>query len=252
MHFYGKGIPGVDPESLTGHLIVIEGGDGAGRSTQMQLLSKWLDLQGHPTIQVEFKRSLLVGEELETAMQGNQLCYCTLGLFYATDFVDQLERTIIPALRAGFVVLADRYIYTLIARDIVRGSDPAWVKNVYGPALIPHLTVYLKVSPKILAQRSLLKDGSLDFWESGMDIQRSGDIYDCFVWYQNQVQHEFQKLQTEYGIQLVNGNRSPQSVHAEIRKFVETIIVPRAATADEAVPDEGKENAVVDAECRDK
>lgn len=224
MRFYGKGIPGVSPEELSGRLIVVEGGDGAGRTTQIELLSNWLELQGHPAIKVEFKRSELVGEELESAMQGNQLCYYTLSLFYATDFVDQLERTIIPALRAGFTVLADRYIYTLIARDIVRGADPEWVKGVYGTALVPHLVVYLKVNPKILAQRSLQKDGSLDFWESGMDIQRSGDVYDCYLWYQNQIQHEFQKLQDEYGLCVINGNRTPERVHNDVRRLVEPVL----------------------------
>jgi dTMP kinase len=120
--FYGKGLPGVDPALIKGTLIVIEGSDGAGRSTQIDFLQNWLERKGYPTVVVGLKRSELVGEALAEAMKGNTLTATTLKLFYATDFADQLERVIIPSLKAGFVVLADRYIYTLMARDIVRGS----------------------------------------------------------------------------------------------------------------------------------
>ena len=119
--FYGYGIPGVDVNKLAGKLIVVEGADGSGRSTQIAKLVDWLEECGHGTVQVGLKRSTLVSAELEEAQQGNILSHTTLSLFYATDFADQLENIIMPALRAGFMVLADRYIYTLMARDIVRG-----------------------------------------------------------------------------------------------------------------------------------
>ena len=121
--FYGHGIPRVKPEDLGGKLIAIEGADGSGRSTQIAELVNWLETSGRPTAQVGLKRSSLVSEELEKAQHGNVLSRTTLSLFYATDFADQLENIILPALKAGFIVLADRYIYTLMARDMVRGMD---------------------------------------------------------------------------------------------------------------------------------
>ncbi len=135
--FYGDGIPGADLEKIAGKLIVIEGADGSGRSTQINQLVEWLEGCGHATIQVGLKRSTLVSEELELAQQGNTLSRTTLSLFYATDFADQLENVILPSLRAGMMVLADRYIYTLMARDLVRGMDEEWLKNLYGLALVP-------------------------------------------------------------------------------------------------------------------
>ena len=138
--FYGHGIPGVDLEQVAGKLIVVEGADGSGRSTQTARLVQWLEGTGHATVQVGLKRSTLVSEELEQAQEGNILSRTTLSLFYATDFADQLENIILPALKAGFIVLSDRYIYTLMARDMVRGMDEAWLKNLYGMALVYLLT----------------------------------------------------------------------------------------------------------------
>src|SRR5712671_5691549 len=160
--YYGHGIPGVDLSELAGKLIVVEGADGSGRSTQIARLVEWLETCGHATVQVGLKRSTLVSEELEKAQAGNILSRSTLSLFYATDFADQLENIILPALRAGFIVLADRYIYTLMARDMVRGMNGKWLENLYGIALVPDAVFYLKVSPDILVQRNFAKDFGLD------------------------------------------------------------------------------------------
>src|SRR2546425_314437 len=164
--FYGHGVPGVDIAQLAGKLIVVEGADGSGRSTQIVKLVEWLEGCGHATVQVGLKRSTLVSEELEQAQQGNILSHITLSLFYATDFADQLENIILPALKAGFMVLADRYIYTLMVRDLVRGLDEKWVKNVYSIALVPDAVIYLTVSPEQLVQRNVQKNHTLDYWES--------------------------------------------------------------------------------------
>src|ERR1017187_4872050 len=160
--FYGHGIPGVDLEQLAGKLIVVEGADGSGRSTQIEMLVEWLEGSGHATVQVGLKRSTLVSEELDQAQEGNILSHTTLSLFYATDFADQLENIILPGLRAGFMVLADRYIYTLMVRDMVRGIDMAWLKNLYGIALVPDAVFYLHVEPEELVQRNFAKNQSLD------------------------------------------------------------------------------------------
>ena len=222
--FYGKGIPGVALDQLRGQLIVVEGADGSGRSTQIDLLRNWLERRGYPTVNVGLRRSMLVSRELEQAMRGNILGTRTLSLFYATDFADQLENLMIPALRSGFVVLADRYIYTLMARAIVRGVEPAWIRDVYSIALVPDAVFYLAVSPKILVERNLRKHAVLDYWESGMDVRRSSNMYASFIEYQRQIQKEFQAMQQHYGFETINGNRSPRAVQKELRANIEVIL----------------------------
>jgi len=226
--FYGHGIPGVDLNKLAGKLIVVEGADGSGRSTQIAKLVDWLEECGHGTVQVGLKRSTLVSEELEQAQQGNILSHTTLSLFYATDFADQLENIIIPALGAGFMVLADRYIYTLMARDLVRGMDEKWVKNVYGMALVPDAVFYLNVSPEELVQRNLAKSATLDYWESGMDLGLSRDVYDSFLQYQRLMAQQFQRMQTTYGFTIVDGHRSVEEIYAELQTQIE-LVVSKAA-----------------------
>jgi len=216
MQFYGDGIPGVRSEELTGRLIVMEGADGSGRSTQMEILRDTLENRGHATVNVGLRRSTLVSEELQEAKQGNVLGEITRSLFYATDFADQLENRIVPALKAGFIVLADRYIYTLMARDIVRGADRGWVRSLYGIALVPDLVIYVKVSPAQLIERNLRKSAMLDYWESGMDLGLSRDSFDSFIRYQRLIQKEFTLMQSEYGFTTVNGNLSVSSVAREI------------------------------------
>lgn len=216
MRFYGEGLPGINPEELTGKLIVIEGADGSGRSTQIEILRNELENRGHGTVNVGLRRSTLVSEELNEAKQGNVLGEVTRSLFYATDFADQLENRIVPALKAGFFVIADRYIYTLMARDIVRGADREWVRSLYGIALVPHLVIYLKVSPAQLIERNLSKNSTLDYWESGRDLGLSRDSFDSFIRYQRLIQKEFERLQEYYGFTTVNGNLTVRSVAREI------------------------------------
>jgi len=222
--FYGHGIPGVDLEHLAGKLIVVEGADGSGRSTQIEMLVEWLEGSGHATVQVGLKRSTLVSEELEQAQEGNILSRTTLSLFYATDFADQLENIILPALKAGFVVLADRYIYTLMARDMVRGMDEAWLTNLYGLALEPDAVFYLNVSPEELVQRTFAKNAALDYWESGMDQGLSRDMFDSFMKYQTAMQKTFRRLQGTYGFTIVDGMRSAQVINAELQKKISVVL----------------------------
>jgi dTMP kinase len=223
--FYGQGIPGVDMEKLAGKLIVVEGADGSGRSTQIQMLVDWLEGCGHSTVQVGLKRSTLVSEELDRAQQGNILSRTTLSLFYATDFADQLENMILPALRAGQMVLADRYIYTLMARDIVRGMDEKWVKNLFGMALVPDAVFYLNVAPEELVQRTFAKYSRLDFWESGMDIGLSRDMFDSFLKYQALMLRAFKALQRTYGFHIIDAHRSVEAINAELRQKIEAVLV---------------------------
>lgn len=225
--FYGHGIPRVDLKQLTGNLIVVEGADGSGRSTQINRLVEWLEGCGHATVQVGLKRSTLVSEELEQAQQGNILSRSTLSLFYATDFADQLENVILPALKAGFMVLSDRYIYTLMARNMVRGMDDKWLKNLYGIALEPDAVFYLNVSPEQLVQRNFAKNHSLDYWESGMDLGLSRDMFDSFLQYQALMAKQFTKLQASYGFTIIDGNRSSDAINAELRQHIGKVIAGR-------------------------
>src|SRR5882757_5779013 len=222
--FYGQGIPRVDLEQLAGKLIAVEGADGSGRSTQIAMLVEWLEGSGHATTQVGLKRSTLVSEELDQAQQGNILSRTTLSLFYATDFADQLENIILPGLKAGFIVLADRYIYTLMARDMVRGMDESWLKNLYGIALEPDAVFYLNVPPEELVQRNFAKNRSLDYWESGMDLGLSRDMFDSFMQYQRAMEQTFRHLQTTYGFTIVDGMRSADVVNAELRKKIDHVL----------------------------
>lgn len=227
MSFYGAGIPGVEPGLLTGKLIVVEGADGSGRSTQIARLVNWLEGRGHATIQVGLKRSNLVSEELDQAKQGNILSHRTLSLFYATDFADQLENTILPALRAGFMVLADRYVYTLMVRDLVRGLELDWLINLYGLAPVPDAVFYLKVSTEKLLQRNFEKKHSLDYWESGMDLGLSQEIFHSFIAYQKLIGKQFQQLQRRFGFQVVNGDRTADAINRELRSKIEGLLYSR-------------------------
>ncbi len=222
--FYGHGLPGVAVDALIGTLVVVEGADGSGRSTQIVRLVEWLEASGHATVQVGLKRSTLVSEELEKAQQGNILSRTTLSLFYATDFADQIENTILPALRAGFVVLADRYIYTLMARDLVRGMDEDWLRNLYGMALIPDAVFYLNVSPDHLIQRNFAKDFALGYWESGMDLGLSRDMFDSFIKYQSLVEEQFKRLQAYYRFTIVDGNRPSDEINEELKRKIASVI----------------------------
>lgn len=222
--FYGHGIPGVDLTKLTGKLIVVEGADGSGRSTQIARLVEWLEGSGHATVQVGLKRSTLVSEELDQAQHGNILSRITLSLFYATDFADQLENIILPALKSGFMVLADRYIYTLMVRDMVRGMDEQWLKNLYGIALVPDAVFYLNVSPEELIQRNFAKNFALDYWESGMDLGLSRDMFDSFLRYQTLVEKQFRRLQSTYEFTIVDGHRSIDELYGELQKKIASVL----------------------------
>lgn len=222
--WYGQGIPGVNLDQLAGKLIVVEGADGSGRSSQIAKLVEWLEGSGHATVQVGLKRSTLVSAELQLAQKGNTLSHSTLSLFYATDFADQLENIILPALKAGAMVLADRYIYTLMARDLVRGLDEAWLKNVYGIALVPDAVFYLNVPPEELVQRNLAKNASLDYWESGMDLGLSRDMFDSFLKYQTLITAEFKRMQTTYDFTIVDANRTVEAVSTQLKRRIESVL----------------------------
>jgi len=221
MRFYGNGIPYIkDDKTYNGKLVVVEGADGSGRSTQIGFLTYWLGINGYATANVGLRRSNLVSNELSKAKEGNTLGKITYELFYATDFADQLENVIIPNIKAGAIVLADRYIFTLIARGIVRGLEREWLEDIYGIALVPDLIFYLDVDPQILVERNLEEKGRLDYWESGLDIGLADNIFDSFIIYQEKIHNEFRFMSEKYGFININGNRSVEEVQQDLRNKI--------------------------------
>jgi dTMP kinase len=188
MRVYGK-------DRFPGRLFVVEGIDGSGKSTQLALLQKWLESEGYGT-----------------------------SLFYATDFADRLEREMVPALRAGFVVLTDRYIYSLMARATIRGADPQWVKDVYEFALKPDIVVYLRATVDELTTR-VVQPAGFNYWESGMDLHLGDDMFDSFTEYQGRLLKVFDTMAHEYGFQVVDTADSIQNVSAQIKDLVEPLLV---------------------------
>jgi len=203
---YGNWVPGVDPTDLTGWLIVIEGTDGVGRTTHVDRLRLHLERLGYAVAETGLTRSDLASRGIRRAKQGNTLGTHAFNLFYATDFADRLENQIIPALRAGFVMLTDRYIYSLIARAIVRGADPDWIKKVYGFSIRPDAVFYLRIEVPELVPRVLVT-GGFDYWESGMDLPMGDDLYESFTHYQERVIQELDKLAREYGFVTLDATR---------------------------------------------
>jgi len=232
--FFGQGVPGIDPQQLKGKLIVIEGTDGVGRSTQIWLLKQWLETKGHAVLATRMTRSELAGKGLRQAKKGTTLGRVTMALFYATDFADRLEREVIPALKAGYIVLTDRYIYTLIARALVRGMDPNWIREVYGLALKPDRVFYLRAGIDDLVTRVLQKC-SFDYWESGMDLRLGDDRYESFVEYQNRMRRQFDKMVDDYGFTVIDARHSIDAVFADLKeRMSELLYAPGAAAGDPA------------------
>ena len=221
---YGTRIPGLVEDSLKGHLIVIEGADGSGRTTECTLLKEMLEVQGHAVLETGLRRSNLVSEQIDQAKQGHVMGATTMALFYAVDFADQLENKIGPALSAGSIVLADRYIFTLMARAIVRGATRDWARKLFAFALKPELTIFLDTRPEILMHRSFGRYGSLDYWESGMDMGISRDRFESFYRYQALLKSEFDWMAKSYGFVKVNANRSLSEVHREVKGAVGALL----------------------------
>ncbi len=227
--FYDSGLPGIDLEELTGKLFVLEGTDGVGRSSQVSLLRPWLEHSGHAVIDTGMARSALAGKGIKRAKEGHTLGGVALSLFYATDFADRLENEMIPALRAGFIVLTDRYIYSLIARAIVRGASPDWIKKVYGFALKPDAIFYLRVPLEDLIPRVLHTSG-FDYWESGMDLRLGEDLYDSFSAYQTALLQEFDRMAEPYGFQSIDASGTIEETFARLRDAIGPLIKSNGMT----------------------
>jgi dTMP kinase len=215
---------------LHGTLIVIEGPDAVGRTTQVTRLRQWLEQEGHAVLDTGMARSALAGKGIQQAKEGNTLGPVTMTLYYVTDFADRLENEIIPALRAGFVVLTDRYIFSIIARAVARGEDPYWIEHVTDFALIPHAVYYLRTRVKDLVSRVIRGRGAFDYWESGMDMRFGGNMYDSFVRYQTGLIRTLDQLATKYGFVTLDASKPVDLIFAELQRQIATLGLPTVAT----------------------
>src|SRR5205823_403361 len=220
---YGAVLPEMSLTDLTGRLIVIEGTDGVGRTTQINLLKPWLEQQGRAVLDTGITRSELAGKGIKQAKEGHTLGRITLTLFYATDFADRLEKEIVPALRAGFVVLTDRYIYSLMARALVRDLDPAWIRSVYSFALKPDAVFYLRIGVDDLIPRVVFSRG-FDYWESGMDLRQSEDMYESFRKYQTALLARFEELAKEYNFEVIDASADVSTIFRHLRDGIARVL----------------------------
>jgi dTMP kinase len=230
LQFYNTALPGVDCAELQGTLIVVEGPDAVGRTTQVTRLRQWLEQEGHAVLDTGMARSALAGKGIQQAKEGNTLGPVTMTLYYVTDFADRLENEIIPALRAGFVVLTDRYIFSIIARAIARGEDPYWIEHVTDFALIPHAVYYLRTRVKDLVSRVIRGRGAFDYWESGMDMRFGNNMYDSFVRYQTGLIQTLDRLATKYGFVTLDANKPVDLIFAELQSQIATLELQKVET----------------------
>jgi dTMP kinase len=223
LKFYGERPAGIEGESLPGKLIVIEATDRTGRSTQVALLKEWLEDEGFAVLDTGLTRSDLAGPGIQRAKKGNTLDRITLNLFYAADFWDRFERLIIPGLRAGMVVISDRYVFSLIARAAVRGVSVSWMEDLYGFALIPDLVVYLDIDVEQLLPRIIGSTG-FDYWESGQDFLSAPEMFESFVQYQGLLLDEFRLLAKRHDFTVIDARGAVADVFKELRAHAEAVV----------------------------
>lgn len=217
------------PHAYPGKLIVIEGTDGVGRSTQAELLQNWLAVEGYGAVMTEWKSSLLISAAIDKAKSKNALNTITFSLLYATDLADRLHNIILPALRAGLIVIADRYYFTAFARDVVRGADPTWVRKLYGFAVEPDVVFYLKMPVEPLLRRIITTRGGLDFYESGRDIGMSTDLYQSFKLYQSKILKEYERMVDEYSFKVIAADEPIEAVQKHLRNYMRELLVEDAS-----------------------
>jgi dTMP kinase len=238
-NWYGHGLPYLAKKRLPGHLIAIEGTDGVGRSTQIQLIRPWLELEGYAVSNTGWTRSPLLSETINEAKAGHQLTVTTFSLLYAADFADRLEHEILPALQAGFIVIADRYMYTAFARNSVMGADPDWTRELFGMALVPDLVLYLDIDVETLIPRVIMGKG-MDYWESGMHLALGTDLFDSFERYQSRLIDEYRRLANEFGFVTTDARRPIEEMQAELRQHISEYL---SRSAERSRPDAGDAGA---------
>jgi len=213
MKIYGK-------HRFPGRLFIVEGIDGPGKSTQLMLLQKWLESEGYVASFSEWNSSPLVRDVTKRGKKKKMLTAMTFSLIHATDFADRIEHDIIPPLKAGAVVLADRYIYTAFARDVVRGVSPKWVRDLYSFAVKPTVAFYFRTPLEVAMKRILGGRDAIKYYEAGMDLELSNDIEESFRLFQGRIIDEYEKMINEFGLVVIDATRSIEEQQAEVRKIV--------------------------------
>ncbi len=208
------------PNRGPGRLIVVEGIDGSGKSTQIALLSQWLRLRGYAVSFSEWNSSPLVKDTTRRGKRKEMFTSTTFSLIHATDFADRMERYILPLLKAGAVVCADRYAYTAFARDVVRGVDPAWVRNLYSFAVKPNLVFYFKVPLEVALGRILGGRNALKYYEAGMDLGLSRNIEESFRVFQGRILSAYESMSEEMGFHVIDATKSIEAQQKEMRRVV--------------------------------
>lgn len=212
-----------EKHNYEGTLVCVEGIDGSGKSTQLALLRDWLKDIGKDVIFTEWNSSELISQTTKLAKKKNMLSPRTFSLLHAVDFADRLKQVIAPALKAGFIVLADRYAYTAFARDVARGVDPHWVREVYDFAIKPDLAVYFDIDPLTSLER-ICSNRAPKFYEAGMDMKLSNDPYESYIIFQAKVIDEYNKMLDEFGIVKLDAKDTIHKKQVEIRRMLKQIL----------------------------
>lgn len=212
------------PHPYRGRLICVEGIDGSGKSTQLLLLDRWLRSRGYPVHFTEWNSSRLVRRSMQRGKKKNLLTPTTFSLLHAVDFADRLTYQILPPLKAGMIVLADRYVYTAFARDVARGVHPEWVRAVYSPALRPDLTLYFRVPIDVSLERLLAGRAKLKYHEAGMDVGLSTDPVESFRMFQSRVLEIYDQLTLEFGMRPIDATAEIPDQQRVIRTMVQEIL----------------------------
>src|SRR5213592_3497835 len=205
---------------FSGRLVAVEGLDGSGKSTQIYLLKRWLEVQGLKVFFSEWNSSDIVKAATSKGKKRELLTPTTFSLIHATDFADRYERHLVPLLRAGYVVLCDRYVFTAFARDVVRGCPPDWVRDLYNFAALPDLTFFFKADLEVSLQRILDARPKLKFFEAGMDLKLSNDIYESFRIFQGRILEQYLAMSTEFSFLVIDANQLVESQQTLVRELV--------------------------------
>ncbi len=218
---------GMKPE-MPGRLFVVEGIDGSGKSTQLTLLAQWLRSDGYPVVFSEWNSSPIVKSTTSRGKRKRLLTPLTFSLIHATDFSDRVEREIVPSLKAGAIVLADRWVYTAFARDVVRGVDPQWVRSLYRFAVVPHLAFFFRVPLETALKRILSGRPTLKWYEAGMDLELSPDVHESYRRFQARILEAYEHQVTEYGLSVIDASRAVQVQQRQLRAAIRPYLPPLA------------------------
>jgi dTMP kinase len=217
-----------EPRELPGKLIAVEGLDGSGKSTQIYLVKRWLELEGYKVFFTEWNSSLLVKRSTKKGKKRHLLTPTTFALIHCTDFADRYERQILPMLHAGYIVVADRYIYTAFARDAARGCDRGWIRQLYSYARHPDVTFFFDVPLSVALTRIVAGRPQLKFYEAGMDMGLSKDPFESFQLFQGRMYEEYQQMGDEFNFVGIDATRSPGLQQREVRDLLQkSINLPR-------------------------